>query len=228
MRLMICDEQLLFAEALGSLLAERGHELLGTPRTAQAALELAETAEPEACIVGLRLPGKAGIDALGELKAARPDIPLIALSADSDAGLLRRATEAGADGICLKADGIDDLMRVLRIAAAGGHRGLRAETEQAGTGHSKSVVSLLNGRANPSAVPVLTPREYAVLKLLIRGASTAEIASELGVGLATVRTHLQHLFHRFGVHSRLALVACVVRMQIVQPDGDAPYAGSRG
>ncbi len=222
MRLIICDEQQLFAEALASLLAERGNDVLGTPRSAERAIELASASAPDAFVVGLRLPGVPGLEAIRSLTAAQGEAPVVALSADSDATLLRRAGEAGAAGICLKLDGIDDLMRVLRSAT-----GLSANGGPTAQGHSKSVTPLLNGRSSPPGSANLTPREDAVLKLLIGGASTTEIAAALGVGAATVRTHLQHLFHRFGVHSRLALVACVVRMQIVQPQSDAPYAGTR-
>ena len=58
---------------------------------------------------------------------------------------------------------------------------------------------------------MMTPKEKAVLGLLIRGTSTAEIAAELEVSEATVRTHLQHLFTKFGVHSRIARAAAAVR-----------------
>ena len=146
---------------------------------------------------------------------ARPALPIVVLVADLDMALLRRAVDAGANGLCLKLDSIDEIESVL----------LRAATSSPPV-WSRGALSLARRHAAQPRGASLTPKEQAVLERLVRGASTERIAESLGVGEATVRTHIQHLFTKFNVHSRLALVASAVRSDAVSVGDEMRFARS--
>jgi DNA-binding NarL/FixJ family response regulator len=213
MQLIIFDEELLFSEALAALLGGRGHEVIHRTRGRSPRETTLDLDEPDAVIV---TTGD-GLDALAlirDLRALRLELPIVALAGDADIGSLLDALSAGADGICVKADGIDEIEGVvLRTVAA-------CRAGEQGPAWSRAALTASRRRARSGVGTSLTTKERAVLHLLIAGASTAKIAAELGVGEATVRTHLQHLFGKFSVHSRLALVAQAVRMNVVEIDGD--------
>ena len=137
---------------------------------------------------------------------------IVAMGNAADLAALLEVLGGGADGFCLKIDGIDEIETLLRRCAM---------SRQVPTADLSSKVALSSSataasrRRNPARGFSVTAREQRVLELLVEGHSTPSIAAELRVGEATVRTHLQHLFSKFGVHSRLALVAQAVRTNAV-------------
>jgi DNA-binding NarL/FixJ family response regulator len=219
--LLLCNEELLFSEALSSLLGRRGHEVVGCPAThAEMATHLTNDLVTS-CLLTVPRSGWPAIETITQARTLRPDIALIALSAESDLSALLSMLNAGADGVCLKLDGIDEIESVLlRVVAQ-----RRELLQPVIPAWSRGALALARNQPSRSAT-TLTPKEHAVLRHLIAGASTGRIARELGVSDATVRTHLQHLFGKFGVHSRIALVADAVRSEIVRVDELAGYPAS--
>jgi DNA-binding NarL/FixJ family response regulator len=211
-RVIIYDDQLLFSEAIASLFAERGHEVVGFPTTTEDALRMVQTIPADACLVEMSPGRSASATGIAVFKQVAPDLPIIVLTSDSDVSHLLQAVEAGAAGICMRVDGIDEVERVLVRAVA-----LTESGSSSTVVWSRMAESL--ARRPPTAKrrsTGLTPREEDVLQALVRGSNTAEIAAEVGINEATVRTHIQHLFHKFGAHSRLALVASAIRADVVQ------------
>ncbi|HLI15092.1 MAG TPA: response regulator transcription factor [Acidimicrobiales bacterium] len=221
MRLIIYDEHLLFSEALSSLFASRGHEVLACPTTPEETAELAATSEVDACLLDLPSAPLEAAAVVSLVRRRLPDLPLVALSSELEPSALWRALEAGANGICLRVDGVDEIERVVREA-------VRAREGPSSRTWSRAARALARRGSPTRRSAALTPRERAVLELLARGAATGEIAAKLGVGDATVRTHLQHLFAKFGVHSRLALVAHAIRTEVIPAQPEAPQVARSG
>ncbi|WP_420113767.1 response regulator [Pseudactinotalea sp.] len=134
-----------------------------------------------------------GADAARTLVASGGPAVLVITTYGSDADILA-AIEAGATGYLLKDAPTDELMRAVRAAAAGQ------------TALGPAIQQRLLGRVRaPSLAP--TERELDVLRLVAAGRSNEEIARELFVSRATVKTHLAHLYDKLGVQSRTAAVA---------------------
>jgi two-component system nitrate/nitrite response regulator NarL len=219
MRILIFDEEFLFSEALSSLLSRRGHDVVGCATTWPDFAEYLEHAELDVCLVTTSASRRRGADIIKDAHRLRGDVAIVALGDDGDVGDLLNELKSGADGVCLKADGIDEIESVLlgTVAKRQDDRGPIAPE------WSRGALALTRHKGQRTGAQ-LTQKERAVLDLLISGASTPAIAAELEVGEATIRTHLQHLFGKFGVHSRLALVAHAIRTDIVQLDERSPIS----
>lgn len=214
MQVLIYDDELLFSEALSVLLRRRGHEVASCPTTLEKLFAAIEEVGADACLLKLR-DADAATEFPRQLRLRVPELPIVVLVADLDMALLRRAVDAGANGLCLKLDSIDEIESVLLRAATGSP-----------PVWSRGALSLARRHAAQPRGASLTPKEQAVLERLVRGASTERIAQSLGVGEATVRTHIQHLFTKFNVHSRLALVASAVRSDAVSVGDELRFARS--
>jgi DNA-binding NarL/FixJ family response regulator len=146
----------------------------------------------------LRMPGGGGVDAIRELtrRTARAKV-LVLTTYDTDSDTLP-AIEAGATGYLLKDAPRDELFTAVRAAAEG-----RTVLSPA---VASRLVSAVRSPQAPGNEP-LSAREREVLVLVAKGTSNREIARELFISEATVKTHLTHLYGKLGVKDRAAAVA---------------------
>jgi DNA-binding NarL/FixJ family response regulator len=171
-----------------------GFTVLAEASNGVEAVALAVELDPDVILMDLRMPGGSGLDAITELtrRGARAKI-LVLTTWDSDTDTLP-AIEAGATGYLLKDAPAAELFTGVREAAAGR------------TVLSPAVASRLVSAVRTPASP-LAAREREVLALVAKGTSNREIARELFISEATVKTHLSHLFTKLGVTDRAAAVA---------------------
>lgn len=146
----------------------------------------------------LRMPGGGGVAAIAELtrRGARSKV-LVLTTYDTDSDTLQ-AIEAGATGYLLKDAPRDELFTAVRAAADG-----RTVLSPAVASRLVSRVRMPVGAADQS----LSARERQVLELVAKGTSNREIAAELFISEATVKTHLTHIFGKLGAKDRAAAVA---------------------
>jgi DNA-binding NarL/FixJ family response regulator len=170
------------------------------------ALEVVAANPPDVVLMDLSLgAGRAGgaevTAALGALDA--PPAVLVLTTYDTESDILR-ALEAGARGYLLKDAPPEELFRGIRATA-------RGETVLA-----PSVAATLVRRTTPGA-STITDREVEVLELLSRGLGNKEMARELFVSEATVKSHLSHIYTNLGVDTRAGAVAAAIERRIVRP-----------
>jgi DNA-binding NarL/FixJ family response regulator len=159
---------------------------------------------PDVVLMDLNLgDGPGGAEVTARLRAL-PDAPqvLILTTYDTESDILR-ALDAGAKGYLLKDAPADQLFAAIRATA-------RGETVLA-----SSVAALLVRRAS-SPGPVVTDREVEVLELLARGLGNKEMAQELFVSEATVKSHLSHVYAKLGVDTRAGAVAAAIERRIIR------------
>ena len=159
------------------------------------AVDLAAELDPDVVLMDLRMPGGSGLDAITELtrRGIRAKV-LVLTTWDTDTDTLP-AIEAGATGYLLKDAPQDELFNAVRQAAAGR------------TVLSPAVASRLVSAVRSPAPSPLAARERQVLELVAKGTSNRDIARELFISEATVKTHLSHVFTKLGVADRAAAVA---------------------
>jgi DNA-binding NarL/FixJ family response regulator len=174
-----------------------GFTVVGEAVNGVEALERAAALDPDVILMDLRMPGGGGVDAIAELTRRRSRARVLVLTTyDTDSDTLP-AIEAGATGYLLKDAPRDDLFAAVRAAAEG-----RTVLSPAVASRLVSAV-----RAPASSAGSLSAREREVLALVARGTSNREIARELFVSEATVKTHLTHVYGKLGVKDRAAAVA---------------------
>jgi len=172
-----------------------GFTVLAEASNGVEAVALATDLDPDVILMDLRMPDGGGLDAITELtrRGVRSKV-LVLTTWDTDTDTLP-AIEAGATGYLLKDAPQDELFNAVRQAAAGR------------TVLSPAVASRLVSAVRSPAPSPLAARERQVLELVAKGTSNRDIARELFISEATVKTHLSHVFTKLGVTDRAAAVA---------------------
>jgi DNA-binding NarL/FixJ family response regulator len=161
----------------------------------------------------IRMPNLNGIEATRTI-AAGPNAPrvLILTTFDLDE-YVYEALRAGAGGFLLKDAGADELLHAVRVIADG-------EALLAPTVTRRLIEDFTRGprpSEQPAALAELTPRELQVLRLIARGRSNADIAGELVVSDATVKTHVARIFSKLDLHDRAQAVVLAYETGLVRP-----------
>jgi DNA-binding NarL/FixJ family response regulator len=186
---------------------EPGFDVVAEAADGAAAVEAVVRERPDIVLMDLQMPTMGGVEAIRRIRAL-PDPPrvLVLTTYDSDAQILA-AIEAGAAGYLLKDTERDTLFASVRSAARGG-------SPLAPTVAARLVRHVGSGAAQ--AVEPLTLRELEVVRLVARGASNREIARDLRLSEATVKTHLLHIFDKLGVSDRTSAVTTALERGLIE------------
>ncbi|MCA1218006.1 response regulator [Streptomyces sp. 8L] len=205
--LLLVDDHPVVRDGLrGMFESSPGFRVLGEASNGVEGVELALRLDPDVVLMDLRMPGGGGVAAITELgrRGARAKV-LVLTTYDTDSDTLP-AIEAGATGYLLKDAPREELFTAVRAAALGR------------TVLSPAVASRLVSRVRAPRAPAAEPlsaREREVLELVAKGTSNREIAKELFISEATVKTHLAHLYAKLGVKDRAAAVAVAYERRIL-------------
>ena len=211
-RIVLADDHKMILAALRSLLEkEIDIAVVGEAGDGAALLELVERTAPDIAVVDVGMPGMNGIEATRRLRAARPDLKVIALSAYSDKRFVLEMLDAGAKGYLIKASAGDELPRAIR-AIAQGQTYLCPEV--AGT-----IVEAARGKSSPevNAAAKLGQREREVLALLAEGKSSSEIAARMHIAASTVEVHRRNIMRKLDLHSVAELTEYAIREGLTSP-----------
>ena len=199
-RILVVDDHPLTRDALASLLAQGGFDVVGEAAEGAEALELAETLQPDLVLLDLSMPGLDGLSALPRLRAAAPGCEVVVLTASGTEDDLLAAIRGGAAGYLLKSEPPERIVSFLR-GVANGEAALSGEVarrllDQVRTG------THLGGGVPDRIAHTLSARELEVLLLLDDHLSTDDIAKRLFISEHTVRSHVKSLLRKLGVSSR--------------------------
>jgi DNA-binding NarL/FixJ family response regulator len=211
-RVLVVDDQALVREGLVTLLGTAARiEPVAAARDGEEAVALCGRHRPDVVLMDLRMPVMDGVEATRRILAARPETEVVVLTTHADEASILDALGAGARGYLTKDAGIAEISRAVEAAAA--HQGLldpavQAQLLAAATTQSATRAGTAGGSAEPPATlpDDLTPREAEVLTLIARGLSNREIAAELFVSDATVKTHINHVFAKTDARDRAQAV----------------------
>ena len=211
------DDHVVFLDALSTVLSQHGHIVCGVARSAAEMVTLVSVHQPDACLIDHNAPEGEDAETIRKVLAACAGTSVIVLGASSRSDAVGRALDAGATGYLHQSRGLGALVSALE-------RVLDGET----------VIDVPDApSARRSAEPNLelrmashlTSRERECLMMLVEGLDTAAMVDLLGVSRTTVRTHLQSVLTKLGVHSRLEAASFAVRHRL--PDmwsGEIPAA----
>ncbi len=202
-RVLLVDDQALIRAGFRMILSvEPDLEVVGEAGDGAAAVRAVAELRPDVVLMDVQMPGTDGIAATEAIAAAHDDVAVLILTTFDDDDYLFAALQAGAAGFLLKNCPPDDLVAAIRQAAQG-HALLAPEV-------TRRVIA--RSTAGPTAtaydprIDTLTDRERDVLVAMARGLSNAEIADELVVGAATVKSHVSHVLTKLDVRDRVQAV----------------------
>lgn len=206
MKVLLVDDHVVVRAGLRALLeGESGFEVIGETGDGEAAIGLVLDLEPDLVLMDLRLEQGAidGIEATRRLAGVAPQVKVVVLTSHGTRTDVALALAAGARGYVLKAGPPDELFRALRTANDGG------------TGIAQEAVGLLVDEVTSPAA-VLSDREVEVVRLLAQGRSNREIASDLFLSEATVKTHLVRIYRKLESSNRAGAITEALRRGLVQ------------
>ena len=212
LRLLVADDQALMRAGFRMILeAQPDLRVVAEAADGVEAVELAQRHRPDVVLMDIRMPRMDGVEATRRLAGHRV---LILTTFNLDEYVVE-ALRAGASGFLLKDAPPEELVRAVRVVAAGEALLSPAVTRTL----LDRVVQRLPaaGAPVPAVLHELTERELEVLRLVARGLSNSEIAAHLVVGETTVKTHVSHLLDKLGLRDRVQAVVLAYELGLVSP-----------
>lgn len=206
--LLIADDHPLFREALRNLITRHypTTAIYETDTISSLYQLVEERSNADLLLLDLNMPGAAGYSALVHLRAQHPQLPIVIISAHEDPSLMRRALDHGAMGFIPKS--VDSQQLGLALAdILQGNTWLPADVAHASgiTADELEAASLLKE---------LTPQQFRVLQMVSTGQLNKQIAYELGVSEATIKTHMTAILRKLGVNNRTQAVLIANQLQL--------------
>lgn len=208
LRVLLGDDHAIFRRGLIQILSEHfGAIAFGEAETAQQVLDRAWKESWDVVVLDLSMPGRSGIEIIGDLRAARPKLPVLVVSAYPEEQYALRILKAGAAGYLTKIRAPHELIAAVERVVAGGRYVSAALAEKLA----------LNLSAGAEKVPHerLSDREFEVMRRIASGQSVKEIAGDLSVSMQTISTHRARLLKKMGLRSNAELMRYALENKLV-------------
>jgi DNA-binding NarL/FixJ family response regulator len=214
LRVLVVDDQELVRAGFCVILEAAGFTVAGEAGDGAEAVELVSRERPDVVLMDIRMPVMDGLEAT-RLISASPGAPKIVILTTFDLDdYVYEALRAGASGFLLKDAPRADLISAVRVAAAGDALLAPSVTRRLIEAFARRPASVAPA---PSRLTSLTPRERDILLLIARGHTNTEIAAELVVSEATVKTHIGHLLTKLGLRDRVQAVILAYETGTITP-----------
>jgi two-component system response regulator DesR len=208
-RVLVCDDHPIVAQGIERVVAQAPDlDVVATCYSGRDTVEVAARTSPDLVLLDVRLGDLDGSEVCRRLAVHAPGARIVMLTAFDDVVNLRLCLEAGARGVLLKGTLGLDLVAALRSVRDG-----RVVIDAGLANRLETAQSLLGAAA--VAVPLLRPREVEVLRLMARGRTTKDIATELELTVNTVRSYTQALMEKLGAHTRIQAIVLAQQQQLI-------------
>ncbi|MFK3793191.1 MULTISPECIES: response regulator [Pseudomonas] len=213
--LLVDDHSLIRAGVRALVMDIPGYAVIGEADDGVHLLEMVEKLRPNIVLLDLSMKHTGGLEALRQLKATHPHSKVLILSMHTDPALIMQALESGAHGYLLKDTTATELEHALEA--------LRNDERYLSPAIAHTVITQALTRTQKTQPPPadnhnLTARQLEILRLIVRGKSTREIAQGLGLSIKTVETHRSQIMKRLQIFDVAGLVLFAVRERIISLD----------
>lgn len=207
-RVLIVDDHVLFRKGLKMILEENeGISVTGEASSGREAIEKAMAEDFDIVILDITMPGGSGLDALGELKSRKPELPVLILTQHPEEQFAVRALKAGALGYVMKIRAPEELMTAIWKVLKG--------EKYVSPVLAEALAYTLSG--TPARLPheTLSRREFQVMLLLASGDTMTEIAHQLGLSVNTINTYRIRIIEKLGLKTTSDIIHYAVKNQLV-------------
>lgn len=209
-RVLIADDEVLVRRALRTYLERSGEvEVVGEADDGREAVAKARSLAPDVTLIDLRMPHQDGASATAEIRANSPSVRCVCVTTFGSQRAVIQAVRAGAHGYVVKDAAPDTIVGAVRAVHAGGYA-----FGDVATGRLVASVQTA-GAQDRQTIGELTERQLDVVHRLATGMSNSEIARDMGITEATVKSHLGAVMVRWGVKDRLQVLVRAVRAGVV-------------
>ena len=201
LNVVLADDHAVVREGLKSLLdAEADMHVVGLAYNGAVAVALTAELKPSVLVLDVSMPGMNGSEVAERVRQTQPAVKMLALSAHEDRGYVQRMLAAGATGYVLKRSAAAELVRAIRVVAAGGT-------------YIDPHVAAAVFKMCPTDVPKggLSEREEEVVRQIAWGYSNKEIAAKLHLSVKTIETYKARSLEKLGLYSRVNLVRYAIQ-----------------
>lgn len=208
-RILIVDDHQVVREGLRWILdAEPDLEVAGEAASAAEGLDAIVKIPCDVVLLDIHLPDRNGLDALDDIHAAKPDLPVVILTMSAEPEYVEDAVRKGAAGYLTKNAPQAELIRAVRAAAAGDAY-IQAEVTR------PLLARFARDVRAPGAAPALSPREQQVVSLLAEGLANKQIAHQLEISETTIKGYLRDVYDKLGANDRAQAVAIALRHRLI-------------
>jgi DNA-binding NarL/FixJ family response regulator len=206
-RVLIADDHPIVCQGIRKLLETAGEiTVIGEAHTGREALQMIEKFQPDVVLLDMELPDMSGVDVVKNVAKDKLPTRILGLSSYDDSTFISELLSLGASGYLLKDEAPDQIIEAVRGAA-------RGETGWVSRKVAAKFGQILNNE-DKSEVD-LTPRELEVLRLIVDARTNGEIALALSISEKTVEKHLDTIYRRLGVASRVEAAVMAVRKRLL-------------
>ena len=207
LRVVIVDDHPITRDGLRSALGSSEDVLIvGEATSGEEAIEVVERCEPDVVFMDVRMPGIGGLEATKAIRELRPDTKVILFTIEESRDAIADAIRAGVSGYLLKDVSASELIQAAKLAVEG-----KAVIHPTLTRAFIEEVQYVERRPETP----LSKRESEILQKVAYGATTKEVAHDLGISAHTVKTHLERIFEKLGANDRAQAVAIALRRGLV-------------
>ncbi|TMQ91562.1 response regulator transcription factor [Actinomadura soli] len=226
-RVVVADDQAVVRMGFAAIIDEEPDlTVVGQAGDGAEVLRTVADHPPDVVLMDIRMPGMDGLEATRELAVAAPATRVLVLTTFRRDEYVFSALRAGASGFLLKDCEPQELLDAIRVVAGGEGMLAPAVTRQL---IDAFVAGSLRARPRPDErLGLLTNREIEVLRSVAQGLSNAEIAASLGIGTATVKTHVNAIFGKLGLRDRVQATIFAYDMGLASPAGGPDAEGRYG
>ena len=210
LRILLADDHAILRDGIRRSFESAGEVVVAEASNGEEALELARETQPDIVVMDLTMPVLDGIGATRRITEEVPDTRVVVLTMHDDVDATRRALQAGAVGFLSKGSSFAEVLRTVR-AAADGETTLTPELAEAMLRTAQTTTSA-------TAESLLSERQVEILQAIANGATTKQVARQLGITQKTVHNHLNAIYRRLDTQSLTHAVLSAVRLGIIELD----------
>jgi len=209
LRILIADDHAVVRRGLKQILADQfKRAVYGEVRNAREAIERVRNENWDAVVLDITMPGRSGLDALKEIKEAKPRLPVLVLSMHPEDQFAVRVLKSGASGYLTKESAPEELVGAIKKVLAGGRYVSSALAEK--------MASYLAIDTPNALHEGLSDREFAVLRMIASGKTVSQVADELSLSVKTVSTYRTRILEKMGMKSSAELTHYAFKYSLVE------------
>jgi DNA-binding NarL/FixJ family response regulator len=207
-RVLIADDHAILRRGLKEILVREFEDsVFGEAKDTQEVIARTQSNDWDLLILDISMPGRSGLDALRDLRALRPKLPVLVLSMYSEAQYGKRTLRAGASGFMTKESAPEELIKAVQKVLAGGR--------YVGPVLAEKLALDLNDEVQRDVQETLSHREFEVLRMIALGKTVGQIAGELHLSVSTVSTYRARILEKMKMTTTAELMQHALRNHVV-------------